>query len=858
MVRRVDDPRRPALPARPVAKPRLPPSPTGHSSRSSLTADGAARARAAIATGKAPSATRTPEVVKQEIVNLDRTLSKKGLNPGLLRELQTERTERTTEYRQVLQQSIANLTTTSKRLGGEDAKALNAQVAAYRAELEGLSPKTATSATSAVTASSSTLVEDAAAKVSDAYASGGAKAAMVELEKQTLTMSQAAAAKLIEASKPVIDKVAKDLTGKDSRDAEQALTSLSHAAKLGGPAATQQVATQLAGAVTETSARGGVATRLGNLDNGFEAAIKAGAGADLALAVQAELVKTGKTASAGKIGNAALDAIRGPVEAYGKAKEEYAKLEAKLGQDLAMLGPGMTPTERQKYADAFWADEKNKKVKDAFAGAENALSASMKNNGPALEAAAARGDTKAAELLMQGVQALATSPNHAKEAIDFVDRLGRPGNKALFDALNKDGKLEDRIADDLLAPALGNAQSKAMTDGSMDELLGQLKSIKSLGKNFSKLPGQLTAAIDTVDKVTSLLAAGKSGREIMTALRLDRLTDKWADKSKLGKALAVFGVVSSIVKAGNTTDGLDKLKASLSAVEGGLELTAGVLGTLGRAQKLVGAAKGAELLSKYLPFVGLAVDGAQLASDIRKLMNGGNAGDAIATVGTVINLIGDVAGVVPILGTAVDGVLGTVGTIIQGIGGLVSGLINGNEAREQREKDRAKYLKQAGVSQANRDLLTGGSFIDLSALGTMGLSRDQFLGALKAQHNLPTDDQGKSAYAVQMAWGAAAAYGLTGTDAVKFVADLQKKIVSMSWSDLDRLNRMLDEVAGLASAASFDGRSPDEIRQLLDDRLQTLDLVFQQTAGDVYKQWKLDGRDEDDVNLSYFSTWDAR
>ena len=858
MVRRIDDPRRPAPAARPVAKPILPPPRLGHSSRSTLTADGAARARAATLTGKTPTTTRTPEVVKQELVNLDRTLSKKGLNPGIRRELQTERTERTTEYRQVLQQSIANLGTTAKRLGGDDAKALNAQVAAYRAELDGLTPKSATTAASAVTATSNTSVDTAVEKVSDAYESGGAKAAMVELEKQTMTMSQADAAKLVAASKPVIDKVAKDLMGSDSDDAEQALTSLSHAAKLGGPEATQQVAEQLAAAVTETSYRGGTTTKIGNLDNGFEAAIKAGAGADLALAVQAELVKTGKTASAGKIGNAALDAIKGPVEAYGKAQEEYAKLEAKLGQDLAELGPGMTPTERQKYADAFWADEKNKKVKDAFADAENTLSESMKHNGPALEAAAARGDTKAAELLMKGVQALATSPNHAKEAIDFVDRLGRPENKALFDALNKDGKLEDRLADDVLAPALGNAQSKAMTDGSMDELLAQLKSIKSLGKNFSKLPGQLTAAIDTVDKVTELLAAGKSGQEIMTALRLDRLTDGWDNKSKLGKALAVFGVVSSIVKAGNTTDGLDKLKASLSAVEGGLELTAGVLGTLGRAQKLVGAAKGAELLSKYLPFVGFAVDGVQLAADIRKLMNGGNAGDAIATVGTVINLIGDVAGVVPILGTAVDGILGTVGTIIQGIGGIVSGLINGNEEREQRQEDREKYLQQAGVSQANRDLLTGGSLVDLSALGTMGLSRDQFLGALKAQQNLPTNDDGKSAYAVQMAWGAAAAYGLTGTDAVKFVDDMQKKINSMSWEDLGRLDRTISDLAYLTKAANFDGMSPDEIRAQLDDRLDQLDWVFQQTAGDVYDKWNLEGRDAADVNLPFFTTMDDR
>jgi len=93
---------------------------------------------------------------------------------------------------------------------------------------------------------------------------------------------------------------------------------------------------------------------------------------------------------------------------------------------------------------------------------------------------------------------------------------------------------------------------------------------------------------------------------------------------------------------------------------------------------------------------------------------------------------------------------------------------------------------------------------------------------------------------------------------VKFAADLQKKIVSMSWEDLGRLDNTLNDLAYLPSAASFDGQSPDEIRQLLDDRLQTLDTVFQQTAGDVYAQWNLDGRDAADVNLSYFSTWAAR
>jgi hypothetical protein len=111
---------------------------------------------------------------------------------------------------------------------------------------------------------------------------------------------------------------------------------------------------------------------------------------------------------------------------------------------------------------------------------------------------------------------------------------------------------------------------------------------------------------------------------------------------------------------------------------------------------------------------------------------------------------------------------------------------------------------------------------------------------------------------VQMAWGAAAAYGLTGTDAVKFVDDMQKKINSMSWEDLGRLDRTISDLAYLTRAANFDGMSPDEIRAQLDDRLEQLDFVFQQTAGDVYDKWDLEGRDADDVNLPFFTTMDDR
>ncbi|MDP3232245.1 MAG: hypothetical protein Q8N26_05685 [Myxococcales bacterium] len=846
-VRRVDQPTsRPA--SRPVAaKPMLPPPRTGHSGKSTLTADAAERAAKARLTGQTSAPAKSPEVLKQELASLDSALAKKSLAPGLKAELRLERTEKLVEYRRTLQQRIANLEQVSKRAGPENSKVL-AQLATYRADLEALNP------TRAATTASTTSVPEAQKKVEEAFETGGAKAAMIELEKQSLAMSPADATKLIAATSPIIDQVAGDLMKGDNQDRAQALTSLSNATRHAGPAATEQVATQLADRVVQRD----FDAHIGNLDNGFEAAIKAGAGPELAFAVQGQLVEQGKLFAAAKIAKATANAVEAPLKVYTEAQQQFVERETQLAQDLSELGPGMTPEQRQKYVDAFWADPKNKAVKDAYAVAEQNMATNFERNRPALEAAAARGDTKAAELLMKGVEALAQSPNFAARAIDFVDRLGRPENKALFDALNKDGKLEDTLAETILAPAIGNAQSKALTDGSFDDLVAQLKSIQKLGKNFKKLPGEIKSAIETVDKVKELLARGLEGPELMNELRLEGLTDGWDNKSKLGKAMAIFAVVGAIQRAGETTGGLEKLENSLAAVKGGLELTAGILGTLGRAQKLSGATQGARLIAKYLPAVGFAIDAAQLAQDIQKLRNGGNAGDAIATVGTVVNLIGDVAGVVPILGTAVDGILGTVGTILQGIGGLVSGFIEGDKERKERAADREKYLTAAGVSASDRAILTGGGLVDRSALGTMGLTREQFLAALEGMQNLPTNDDGKSAYAVQMAWNAAAAYGLTGNDALKFVEQMQKTVLDMSWEELGKLDDALSELARVPVAAELDGMSPAQRDEYLNEALEKLDFYMERNARGVFEQFDLDARDASDTNLEFFTSSDQR
>ncbi|MBN2358280.1 MAG: hypothetical protein JXR83_02425 [Deltaproteobacteria bacterium] len=645
--------------------------------------------------------------------------------------------------------------------------------------------------------------------------------------------------------------VAESVASGHNEDSEEAVKLLADLADSGGPQVAARLGRDLAARVPDQS-------DLHKLDDALHDFAKEGRGLALTNALVSELSALGKTRALEEMRDVAHVAVERALETYNDAQARYAEREAALAGDLAMFGTGMTDAERQKYIDAFWADPENKAIKDAYSAAESRLSSTMRALGPALEAQVLAGDEKAGEVLLDGMKALAASPGGGRQAIDFVERLGRPENLALFEALNRDGKLEDRLADDVLAPAVGTAQSQALTDGSMDGLYDQLKSIQRTAKNFKSIPDLIAGAIEMRQQVADLLAQGLSGADIASRLRLDRLTEGWESKGKLGKAMAVFAIVGALQRAGEVEGGLDKLQESLKAVRGGLELTAGILGTLGRAGKLAGAETAGRLIGKYLPFVSFAIDGLQLKDDIQKLLNGGNAGDYIATVGTVINLVGDVCGVVPVAGTMVDGILTVVGSIVQGLGGMISGLISGNEEREKRQAARERYLTAAGVSAENRDLMLNGGPVDLAALGTMGFSREQFLDVLRAQRDLPTDDQLKSAYAMQMSWQLAAIYGLKGDDAMRFTAEMQEQIQDMSWLDLDRLNRAIGDVVGVALGVSGQGKSTQEVQQALAGVLDFLDDCMQNFAGDVYQDWQLEHNSESDVNVAFLTAFDHR
>lgn len=558
----------------------------------------------------------------------------------------------------------------------------------------------------------------------------------------------------------------------------------------------------------------------------------------LTAGLASELGRLGKSTALEGLTPALTGALSEVQGRFDEAQLAYQQAEAQLGVELQRFGPAMSDAQKKAYVKAFWAESENAGIKRGLETAEAELAETFEATAPALEAAAIAGDRGAAEQLMRSVKGLASSQTHATAALDFVDRIGRTENKALFDALNRDGKLEDTIENEVLAPALGNAQAAALAGGgaNLDALVDKLKLIKTNAKNFKRLAGALGTATRQYDLVKDLLAAGKTGEEISQALRLQDLTAGWEGKSKFGKALAVFGVVSAMGAAVSADGNLDRLQASLSAVKGGLELTAGVLSSLGGAGKLANGAAAATFLSKLAPGIGLVVDSIQLYEDIQKIRDGGNAGDYISAFGTVVNLAGDVAGFIPVVGQLVDGPLTALGTVIQGVGGLVSMTINGNEeARENRAEIDAR-LKAAGVSAENREVLLTERSIDATSIAALGLTGTDYLEALKATEPIGSDDS-YSIEASQKAWHLAAAYGLSGRDALSFVKDFTERYANVEgFQSLQLLSPYLERFTMGAATLANEGHTSDEIAAELGDEFGVLNDHLREYLGPIFEE----------------------
>lgn len=705
------------------------------------------------------------------------------------------------------------------------------------------------SADAAQHAASNNAVHESARAVETAYAHGGAPAAAAKLEEEAKKLNDPAQVDaLIHEARPTIDKISNDLGRRvkendddGDSDGHATQTSIDHltaVADLASDAGVKDIAQSLGGGLQ--SNLGEDRGDINQFDDAFEHLADDGKGARLAGALAVELINNRGMADAGnEILNEASNAVDKTRERYNEARGEMSQLEARLAGDLAAFGPGLTQEQRDKYIEAFWNTPERKEVKEKAEGLADQLSTQLETTGPALETLAAQGDSDAAQALLDGYEALAQSDEHAAESIAFVGRVNNNGQLAQVIDDNTDGNLEDRLGEKILAPALPRAQAQifgahqaegpAGADNAARDLKALLDPIKA-GAKYVKLAKSVAKLGDTIEKLS---AADYDGAKA--------ILEGWDDSSKLGKALKVAAVAQGVYTGvqkfedGDITGGL---RDFIKSTKGGLEVTAGLLGTFGRAES---AAKVAGFAAKAAPYLGLAIDGLQLADDIHNLTtDGADAGEVVSIIGTGVSLAGDVLNATGV-GEVIGVPLNVIGGVIHAVGGFISSIINGNEEREELQQDRQQLLEATGIDQHTRELL---SFYPEQAaeIGTFGLNREQFLGELQRLRDDFDGGDSSNVEARMNGYRAAALFGLKGDEALRFAQMFTEQDPSAMYSVQSALN----------FAIPLDPSEVDA-NYLHDQQQQILAVMRVNFPPEAYAAFNLENRRGEDFNAAYFS-----
>jgi exonuclease VII small subunit len=553
-------------------------------------------------------------------------------------------------------------------------------------------------------------VTEAARAVDEAYQTGGAKAAAAELRARSEALNDPAKVDaLIAAAQPTIDRISTELAvgARDNtvnqdtnRDVLQDLdATLNHAGAAGKEAVATSIARELATALPEGS------DQLWQFDDALSELADDGEGSTLSSAVAEKLINDFNRIEAGNaLLDTSVDAINEVRSDYEEKAEELSQVETRLSKELSQLGPALTPEEVEDYKEAFWARPENAEVRDEARAAGDRLSEALAGTSGHLETLAAQGDTGAKKALFESYRALAGSPNHADEAIQFVGRINQNANLASELREEYGDEFEQKLSDEILAPALPNAQAEAIAeageggfDAAMErfsEIVGDLETAQSL----RDIPGGFQQMLDDV---RAIRAGTYSPNQVQDLL------DSWSEKSPFGKALAAttFGLglydLPSQLAEGEY---LEAIKNTLTSTASGIELTSGILNSLGK----VGAATDvAKFGAKFLPLIGLGADAIQAYQDVQALRDGVSPGDVFNLAGSVVSLVGDVAGFVPVAGTAVDVVATFLGEALRVVGGLLNGDF-GPDPDDFDLGETAEILQETlGLSEAEARLLIG-------------------------------------------------------------------------------------------------------------------------------------------------------
>jgi hypothetical protein len=583
------------------------------------------------------------------------------------------------------------------------------------------------------------------------------------------------------------------------------------------------------------------AQALGSGERGVGRAAESLGGLDGVDALRAKLllsrVKSGSADVVSALGGPAAPiyipeqaAVNAAQAEYDEAVEARTAAEQRLASDLAAFGPALTEEERQRYIEAFWAQDDNKALNDAVTEAADNLSQVLEENGPRLEEIAANGNPQAqqqAALALQGAyESLATSEKHADEAIAYAERVNENPELAQGLEATYGEDFEERIGNEILAEAYPRAQSEIYAQHP-DDPAAAAQALDALLSGFEtggSLSGLATDVQQLAEQVQALAAGDYAAAEALIP----------GGDSPFAQALKLVGVAQGIYQGIHAPPGTpidERLQSFLEAAQGGLEQASGLLQLFGRSDL---AERVAGLSEKLAPFLDLAVDVAQLSSDIRSLTeDGASAGEIIATVGSAIQVLGDVLWFTP-----AGRVLQLLGSVVHEVGNLVEGIF-GDTPQEELRDDRLELLRAAGVDRELREQLANNPEL-ARLLGTMGLTREQYLEELDRAVGIFEGDQDEAV--VWTAYQAAALYGLEGQEALDFV----KLFEDLSPEEVHQL--FFAGIAGVVASTDWSDPDAEEVNGRLEDITSVLTAIFGEEA---LEEFNLDDASVEDVNTDF-------
>jgi hypothetical protein len=451
---------------------------------------------------------------------------------------------------------------------------------------------------------------------------------------------------------------------------------------------------------------------------------------------------------------AEVKAVQAATTRAEKANDEVAQLQQELDQQLAEVGPALTPTQREAYQAEYWKKHQSALDEQKTANAE--LQKTVSSNRDRL-VELAKTNPKAAEALASGLTQLARDPAQAQFVVDTVKGLRGPtgalppgfekAEKKLVEAMSGATNTLARTA-----IAAGDTKGAAALLTELHSFLSTTKFVSSDVVEFVKegLPAlkDFTAAVVTaartgnIDALTTYLKSEKA----------KQLTDAANGGGLMGTLSTVttgVGMAVYLTEAASAPNGQQQVLALMNASASAAELLAKGFGAIAQATRdatnsalrVGGKALGdlGKLLEKVTPVLNFALSTISAFQSIGGAIDDPNLKTVGAAVGDSLAALGGAIALVP-GAQAVGAAIAVVGVGIS----LVTGLIHGHQQSQERRREQEELLTTVfteaskdpksplygltaeQVERAAENLLSTGA--DLNALATQTrLSPDQIV-----------------------------------------------------------------------------------------------------------------------------------